>query len=838
MNKKKILSLIMALVMIVGVFSPLSAFANNANTPEEKTESVTLHKMLMTKEDLQAKKVTVGTGDKAVTKVVVQRKNTETGKIEYYDGKNNKLDETRDKAYIDGFATSTEYVFPGTTGQNGTEYIGNNLGQDTALKGYFGQSAKEIPDVYFAVQKKIDNEWKYIDKNGKALAKQDPKEKGFADQTDILAGKTTKTGIKFDTKNLEQKNTEYRIVEITNLSTYKNDNGSLLAAKKAVPVVISLPLTNEDGVVKEAHVYPKNTEDKPKIDKNFAKSNKAKEVKKDNNDLSTETGEGKHPVVSPTAGANYDNYQKEKARVTAELGKEVPYEVKTKIQAGSRYQTLNWKDNMTNGLSLVTDSITLTTDPDLQLEKGTDYKIKADERGFSLFLTASGFTKLNAKTHPEDANGKQTGDGEDVEFILHYKAKVNKNAIQDIPEKNDIKLEYSNNPKKEKEEKPVTPSEGKLNVTKTWTGKGEKEEVQVVYTLRNNDTENPITAAVMLNGKETKDTVFDLGNGITFKVSGPYAGTFEGLKGNGWTISERVAGYNETITVPESVTGQVAINNDKDTENPTPLNPSEPEVVNYGKKFVKADKNSNERLEGAEFVVKNTEGKYLSLKDLDTTQGEGQALEIAKENYTKAIETWNKAVAANDKLAADKKVGDDKLSVKITVKSIGTKGVESKEETLTGKTKAEARIKELKDEYFKAYKKAANAYEWIESADPAKDAKLVRLISDVNGKFEIKGLEKGKYNIVEVKAPEGYALPSNTEFEFSAEKDSYTTGNVVYEGTEAVVDNADGSDAMRIDNKLVSIPQTGGIGTVIFTVVGISLMAGAVMAMKKNREEA
>ena len=35
MNKKKIMSLIMALVMLVGVFSPLTAFADNANEPVE-----------------------------------------------------------------------------------------------------------------------------------------------------------------------------------------------------------------------------------------------------------------------------------------------------------------------------------------------------------------------------------------------------------------------------------------------------------------------------------------------------------------------------------------------------------------------------------------------------------------------------------------------------------------------------------------------------------------------------------------------------------------------------------------------------------------------------------
>ena len=58
MNKKKILSLIMTLVMLVGVFSPLTALAET----DEVTEGLTIHKILMDKDSFGA--FTAGTTGK------------------------------------------------------------------------------------------------------------------------------------------------------------------------------------------------------------------------------------------------------------------------------------------------------------------------------------------------------------------------------------------------------------------------------------------------------------------------------------------------------------------------------------------------------------------------------------------------------------------------------------------------------------------------------------------------------------------------------------------------------------------------------------------------------
>ena len=89
-------------------------------------------------------------------------------------------------------------------------------------------------------------------------------------------------------------------------------------------------------------------------------------------------------------------------------------------------------------------------------------------------------------------------------------------------------------------------------------------------------------------------------------------------------------------------------------------------------------------------------------------------------------------------------------------------------------------------------------------------------------KYEANGI-KYKYYLVETKAPSGYNLLTDPI------EVSFTDENVDVNGVYTVdVENSSG----------IQLPVTGGTGTVIFTVIGIALMAGAVVLLVFSRKKA
>lgn len=702
---KRLISLLMAFVMVMGILvMPFSALAAG-----EQTQSVTVHKMLLTKDNA-----------------------AQFGK----DGKQVGLD--------------------------GTKYDGNQIQN---MDAYFGTDQKQIAGVYFVWQKQVkplvnandekdDKNWKYVKQDGTDAANID----------EAFGGLTTADGINFDTTNLPAG--KYRIQEVKEKSTYKGADGKTLTGMYAVPVYLTLPMVNETGVIKDAHVYPKNTEDAPKIDKNF----------KERTDGATDTA------------INYDDNQRTKNTINRKVGDTVEYQVSTEIPKEADYKFLKWTDAMSDGLTYTKGSLTVTSDQmtgENALADG-DYTLEEDARGYTVKFTDSGLKKITAAAKTTE-----------VTIKFAYSAVLNGKAEVEKPEKNDVALDYGHNGRPESTPKDGTPKDQEISVTKSWV-KGdntvtvEDKNAVVVYTLYEKDGND-------LKEVDSVTKRYDAAN-----PQGSFNHTFKGLDDNKtYVVKERVSGYEPEYV--SFVNGVVEIKNHLDEKNPKPLNPSEPQVVTYGKRFVKVGMVDGEekRLAGAEFLVKSADGKYLAYK-ADT--------EIAKdkEAVAAAKAELDAKVAAYNALDAEKQKGDE-----------GTAAIEA--------------VRVAQEAYNKAFREAAGQYELVDKAN--KDtANLVRLISDAEGKFEITGLSAGEWYLEETKAPATFAK-LEADVKFTVAEGSYNGTEQEYKYEKELKDGETQHYGLKVENKKVTIPQTGGIGTAIFAVAGIALMAGAVIAMKKNRVE-
>lgn len=108
-----------------------------------------------------------------------------------------------------------------------------------------------------------------------------------------------------------------------------------------------------------------------------------------------------------------------------------------------------------------------------------------------------------------------------------------------------------------------------------------------------------------------------------------------------------------------------------------------------------------------------------------------------------------------------------------------------------------------------------------------KQSEATLFTSNENGAFEVRGLAYSKvdaeenvipYKLKEIEAPSGYALPTETIASFVVDANSYS------------------SNALEVVNKKITIPDTGGTGTILFTVAGLALMVLALVLIRKRKQ--
>lgn len=122
----------------------------------------------------------------------------------------------------------------------------------------------------------------------------------------------------------------------------------------------------------------------------------------------------------------------------------------------------------------------------------------------------------------------------------------------------------------------------------------------------------------------------------------------------------------------------------------------------------------------------------------------------------------------------------------------------------------------------KQYIKFNEKYEATDLADDLEDAKTQTIKTDEKGKAIVKGLDSEyTYYFEEVVAPEGYTvLDKDVEASWDGEANVAITG-----------------EASATDTTVSSLPETGGMGTTLFTIGGCAIMVIAAALYFVNRKK-
>ncbi len=115
---------------------------------------------------------------------------------------------------------------------------------------------------------------------------------------------------------------------------------------------------------------------------------------------------------------------------------------------------------------------------------------------------------------------------------------------------------------------------------------------------------------------------------------------------------------------------------------------------------------------------------------------------------------------------------------------------------------------------------------WVESQDDA-----TALVSDAEGIIHVDGLHDGSFTVTETKAPDGYnKLNKSIEVTLTVTNEDLGSFTVFQDGN-AVSDH----QVSVLNNQGSILPGTGGMGTTLFYIVGIILIAGAAVVLISRR---
>ncbi|MPM76687.1 hypothetical protein SDC9_123686 [bioreactor metagenome] len=121
------------------------------------------------------------------------------------------------------------------------------------------------------------------------------------------------------------------------------------------------------------------------------------------------------------------------------------------------------------------------------------------------------------------------------------------------------------------------------------------------------------------------------------------------------------------------------------------------------------------------------------------------------------------------------------------------------------------------------------------------------LSGTAGGVYTIDGLDQGTYYLVEISAPAGYnrlitpvSVVIDPTYHDGAQSSAYVDGHVPdATGDQLITVTANGGTALDVVNQAgATLPETGGMGTKLFTIGGLSLMLVALVIVLLRRKNA
>lgn len=107
------------------------------------------------------------------------------------------------------------------------------------------------------------------------------------------------------------------------------------------------------------------------------------------------------------------------------------------------------------------------------------------------------------------------------------------------------------------------------------------------------------------------------------------------------------------------------------------------------------------------------------------------------------------------------------------------------------------------------------------------DSTITKVVTKDDGTVKVQGLDVGKYQFKEIEAPKGYSVNQNPS------EATLELGENVEKAAAALT-----AKTSMTDTKLSALPSTGGMGTYLFTIVGVVLMTCAAGAFFVSRRKA